>query len=318
MITEFIITAGEKRKRLDTFLLHREPEISRSSLQRLIELGRIQVNAQTVKPSKKIKPGDHVTMDVPQPGIVEIKGAQHPLDILHEDEILLVINKPAGIVVHPTSGNWSGTLLNGLLAHFQETSQTQDLPHEKVRPGLVHRLDKHTSGVMVIAKNHSTHRALSDQFEQHTITRTYEALTWGIPKHHDGIVNLAIGRDIQEPKKHSTHTTQLRRATTEYHVIHRYGTLASHIILHPLTGRTHQLRVHLTSLDTPILGDTLYGGEKVCQIEEITIPRIMLHARVLGFQHPASRMYQEYIAECPTDMQIVRNQLLNKVEPRRF
>ena len=303
MITEFFITPGEQRKRLDQFLVHREPEISRSSLQRLIELGRIRVNEKIAKPSQKIKAGDHITMDVPQPGQLEINGSPVPLEILYEDETLIVTNKPAGIVVHPTSGNWTGTLLNSLLAHFENTQQSH------LNPGMVHRLDKDTSGIMVVAKNPEAHRALAFQFEHHTITRTYEALTWGAPPDDDGVITLAIGRDITNPKKHSGHTDMAHHAITNYHVSHRYGDIASHLILHPQTGRTHQLRVHLASLNVPILGDRVYGGDQVASTEMPGIPRLMLHAQTLGFQHPTSGIFQEYTISCPPDMQTVRQTL---------
>ena len=314
MITEFLITAGEKRKRLDQFLVHREPEISRSSLQRLIALGRIRVNRQIVKPSQRIKPGDSITMDVPQAGILEINGTQIPLDVLYEDEVLIVLNKPARIVVHPTSGNWSGTLFNSLLAHFQNTQQKHS------SPGIVHRLDKDTSGVMVMAKNREAHRILATQFEQHTITRFYEALTWGVPKHDQGVMKLAIGRDIQDPKKHSTQTNIPHVAITEYQIVNRYGAIGSQVILHPHTGRTHQLRVHLAAFGVPILGDKLYGGEKVCRFEknQFEISRVMLHARTLGFQHPLSGVYQEFTIDCPPDMQTVRQQLQERANSSHF
>ncbi len=306
MITEFFITPGEKRKRLDQFLVHREPEISRSSLQRLIELGRIRVNARIAKASQKIKAGDHITMDVPQPGRLEINGTSISLEVLHEDETLIVINKPSGIVVHPTSGNWSGTLLNSLLAHFHDTQQ------KPLHPGIVHRLDKDTSGVIVVAKDRETHRSLATQFEHHTITRTYEALTWGNPEYDDGTITLAIGRDRKNPKFHSAYTDTPHDAITNYHVSHRYGNIASHLILSPETGRTHQLRVHLASINLPIVGDVVYGRHTNACVGGITIPRLMLHARTLGFQHPRSGLFQEYTINCPQDMQTLGQVLHDK------
>ncbi len=309
MITEFVITAGEHRKRLDTFLVHREPEISRSRLQRLIEQGRIRVNEHVVKPSHKVKPGDHITMDTPQPGALQIQGKQIELEVLFEDDVLLIVNKPAGIVVHPTSGNWDGTLVNSLLSHFQNTKQGT------LTPGIVHRLDKETSGVMVIAKNREAHQALAVQFEKHSITRHYEAFAWTSPGEDHGVVNLAIGRDSSTPKKHSAQTDSPHIAVTDYRIIERWGTVASRLLLSPQTGRTHQIRVHLATLDVPILGDVFYGGEKVRQIAEITIPRVMLHARILGFQHPISKEYQEYSIDCPPDMHIIQRQLQRMVDP---
>jgi 23S rRNA pseudouridine1911/1915/1917 synthase len=305
MITEFVITAGEQPKRLDVFLVNRERDISRSALQRLIELGRIRINDTVVKPSHKIRPGDKITMDVPKPEPLALKGEAIPLEVLFEDDHLLVLNKPAGIVVHPAPGNWTGTLVNALLHHFQTSGGTVSTIGGKERPGLVHRLDKDTSGVMVIAKTDQTHRHLAAQFKHHTITRVYEALVFGVPKKGRGLIELAIGRDSKERKKFSARTSRPKESVTEYHVDRRYGKMAAHVLLYPRTGRTHQLRVHLTSLGHPILGDQTYGGRKVCAIEAIEIPRVMLHARTLGFQHPVTGEAQEFTRPLPMDMEMV-------------
>jgi 23S rRNA pseudouridine1911/1915/1917 synthase len=309
MITEFVVTAGETRKRLDQFLVHRERDMSRSGLQRLIELGRIRVNARVVKPSHNIKPGDRITMDTPQPGPLLVNGELVPLEILFEDEALLVLNKPAGVVVHPTSGNWSGTLVNALLAYFQAKGDSGTVEVGTVQPGLVHRLDKNTSGVMVIAKADQAHRALAAQFEKHSIIRIYEALVWGVPPQEQGVIELAIGRDRVKGKIVSSNTAQPQRAVTEYRVVQKCGVLASHVALSPRTGRTHQLRAHLASLGCPVLGDETYGAQKVRRVKEIDIPRVMLHAQTLGFQHPLSGEYQEHSSELPADMQRVLDAL---------
>ena len=316
MVTEFVITTGETPKRLDVFLVHREPDMSRSGLQRLIEHGRIRINAQVVKPSQKIKPGDRITMDVPTPEPLALQGEPMSLEVLHEDDVLLVLNKPAGIVVHPAPGHWSGTLVNALLYHFQTSGGTLSTIGGKERPGLVHRLDKDTSGVMVIAKTDQAHRALAAQFAQHRITRAYEALIWGVPKKRHGVIELAIGRDTKERKTFSSRTERPKASVTEYRVAYRFGTLASHVILQPRTGRTHQLRVHLTSLGHPILGDQTYGGRKVCCVDEIEIPRVMLHARTLGFQHPSIGTAQEYTVCAPSDMLAVYRALQRETEGR--
>ena len=310
MITEFLVTAGETRKRLDQFLVHREREMSRSALQRLIELGRIRVNARVVKPSHNIKPGDRITMDTPKPGPLVVDGETVSLEVLYEDEALVVINKPAGVVVHPTSGNWAGTLLNALLAHFQD-AKTESAPHAGIlRPGFVHRLDKETSGVMVIAKTTESHRVLAKQFERHTLTRTYEALVWGGLPENSGIIDVPIGRDRQHPKQRSSNSDEVKPAVTEFQVLQSFGKVAVYVRLRPHTGRTHQLRVHLSSLGCPILGDKTYGDQKVCRVKEIDIPRVMLHARTLGFQHPLSGEYEEHSSELPADMQRVLDALL--------
>ncbi len=309
MITEFLVTAGEQPKRLDVFLVNRERSISRSALQRLIELGRIRINDHVVKASHKIKPGDIITMDIPQPEPLALKGEAIPLDVLGEDEHLLVLNKPPGIVVHPAPGNWTGTLVNALLHHFQTSGGTLSAVGGKERPGLVHRLDKETSGVMVVAKTDEAHRHLAAQFKHHTITRVYEALIWGVPKKGRGLIDLAIGRDSKERKKFSGRTSRPRESITEYSIDRRLGKLAAHVLLSPRTGRTHQLRVHLHHIGHPILGDSTYGGKKVMVLQGIPIPRVMLHARTLGFHHPQTNVYREYIVPIPPDMEEVRRAL---------
>lgn len=315
MITEFIVTPGEQPKRLDVFLVNRERDISRSALQRLIELGRIRLNDHVVKPSQKIKPGDRITMDVPKPEPLSIRGEAIPLDILFEDESLLVLNKPPGIVAHPAPGNWTGTLVNALLHHFQTSSGTISTIGGKERPGLVHRLDKETSGIMVITKTDAAHRALAAQFKLHTITRVYEALVWGVPKKGRGLIELAIGRDIKDRKKFSARTTSPKQSLTEYMMARRYGKVAAHVLLYPRTGRTHQLRVHLTSLGHPILGDQTYGGKRVCSIERLTIPRVMLHARTLGFIHPRTGVPEQFTRPVPADMETVMSELEQQAIP---
>jgi len=305
MITEFTVMAGERIKRLDAFLVSHERGISRSRLQRLIVSGRIRVNEQVVKPSQKIQPGDRITMDAPEPGPLMVNDEVVPLVVLYEDEALLVVNKPSGVVVHPTSGNWKGTLLNGLLAHLQASEKTHSPHAAKHFPGLVHRLDKDTSGVMVVAKTDQAHRSLCSQFEQQTVTRSYEALIYGKPGDEQGVIDLAIGRDVRDGKKVSSHTAQPQTAVTVFKVLHKFGDMASHVELTPRTGRQHQLRVHMASLGCPIMGDRIYGAQKACHISETSISRMMLHARRLGFQHPVFATYQEYTSEPQADFVMV-------------
>lgn len=309
MITEFIVAAGERIKRLDAFLVSHERGVSRSSLQRLIVAGRIRVNAHAAKSSQKIKPGDRITMDKPEPGPLLVNNETVSLEVLYEDESLLVVNKPAGVVVHPTSGNWNGTLLNGLLEHFQPSRTLSGLKPENVDPGLVHRLDKETSGVMVVAKTDQAHRILGSQFEKHTITRTYEALLYGTPAEGHGTIDVAIGRHAIDGKKVSIHTIKPQAAVTAFKVLQQFGNVASHVELTPHTGRQHQLRVHMASLGCPILGDQIYGGQKVCRIGDIDIPRMLLHARTLGFRHPVSEKWEEFFIEFPVDMKTVLEKL---------
>jgi 23S rRNA pseudouridine1911/1915/1917 synthase len=312
--TEFIVTAGESPKRLDHFLANREPYFSRTALQRLIEDGHITVGGQVVKPSHKVRPGDHIVLVVPRPEPIDISPEPIPLVIVYEDESLLVLNKPAGLVVHPAPGHWTGTLVNALLHHIQSGEGHLSSIGGKERPGLVHRLDKETTGILVVAKTDQAHRALAGQFKAHSITRVYEALVWGGPKTREGRIELSIGRDTKDRKTFSARTTNPKESLTSYRVKERFGLVAAHMELFPGTGRTHQLRVHLKAIGCPILGDQTYGGKKVMIVEGIVIPRVMLHARVLGFMHPVSNHMLTFSADLPEDMVAVRNALKGKVD----
>ncbi len=307
--TEIIVTAGETPKRLDHFLANRDPDFSRTILQRLILEGHITVDGQTIKPSHKIKPGDRIVLIVPRAEPLDIEPEPIPLEILYEDDALLVLNKQAGLVVHPAPGHWSGTLVNALLHHLKTEEGSLSNIGGKERPGLVHRLDKDTTGVMVIAKQDQAHANLAAQFKRHTISRVYEALIWGVPKRHEGSIELAIGRDTKERKKFSARTTRPKASATVYRVTERFATMASTVDLFPKTGRTHQLRVHLSSIGCPILGDPTYGGKRVSSLEDIPIPRVMLHAKVLGFVHPVTQQEISFSAPMPTDMKETIHQI---------
>lgn len=302
MLTEFVVTAGEQPKRLDVFLVNREPRVSRAALQRLISRGRVRLNGRPVKPSQKIKPGDQIVFDTPQASPLTIKGETVPLEILFEDEHLLVLNKPAGVVVHPASGHWSGTLVNALLHHFERAGGAASSIDGKDRPGLIHRLDKDTSGVMVIAKTAAAHRGLAAQFERHRIVRVYEALVWGVPMPPRGQIKLDIGRDVNNRKTVSSRSVRPKPSVTDYEVSQSYGTAAAHVLLSPHTGRTHQLRVHLSAFGHPIIGDPVYGAPTRSTDAGMEVPRLMLHARTLGFSHPSTGAFQEHTAPSPSDM----------------
>lgn len=303
MRTELQITAGENPKRLDLFLANREPTLSRSALQRFIVGGRVTVNGTVAKPSQKIKPGDRIVLEIPRPEPLALDPEPIPLEVLFEDEVLLVLNKPAGLVVHPAPGHWTGTLVNALLYHFTSPAGSLSTIGGKERPGLVHRLDKDTSGVMVIAKTDAAHRSLAGQFKEHTIEREYEALAWGSVKKSDGKIVLAIGRDRRERKKFSARTARPKESATVYRVTERLGTVATRVILLPQTGRTHQIRVHLASLGHPVLGDVTYGGRKVREVGDVSVPRVMLHVRTLGFRHPSTGRRLSFTAPLPADME---------------
>lgn len=307
------VSAGEHPKRLDVFLSTHTADLSRAAIQRLIGKGAVTVNGRRPKPSQKIKPGDEIAWDVPKPEPLEIGGEPIPLDVLFEDKALLVLNKPAGIVVHPAPGHWRGTLVNALLYHMQTKGPAAGEESfasigGRERPGLVHRLDKGTSGVMVIAKTDAAHQGLSKQFKAHSIHRVYLALVIGSVKGRTGRVDLAIGRDTKHRKKISARTTSPRAAVTEFLVAERFGVKrsgheATLVEVHPQTGRTHQIRVHLASLGHPLLGDETYGGRKVCALDGMDIERPMLHARTLGFTHPLTGKYLEFAVPPPADME---------------
>ena len=298
MQTEFVITAGEQPKRLDVFLVHREPKLSRAALQRMITAGWVRVNDQIAKSSRRIKTGDVVAFDTPQAAPLRLDGQTRRLEILFEDHGCLVLNKPAGIVVHPAPGHWSNTLLNALLDHCARLGKP-------ATPGLVHRLDKDTSGVMVIAKTAEAHRGLAAQFECHSITRQYEALVLRVPASRGGRIECAIGPDRQNPKRTSMRTLQPKASVTEYQVEEAFGMVAARVLLRPHTGRTHQIRTHLQAIGHPILGDRVYGGERAGAVDGYDIPRGMLHARTLGFTHPITRAYCEFAVAAPSDFEVV-------------
>jgi 23S rRNA pseudouridine1911/1915/1917 synthase len=312
--TEFIVTAGESPKRLDHFLANREPYYSRTALQRLIEDGHITVDNHVVKPSHKVKPGNRILLVVPRPEPLDIQPEPIPLHILHEDEALLVVNKPAGLVVHPAPGHWTGTMVNALLHHMQSGEEHLSSIGGKERPGLVHRLDKETTGVLVVAKTDHAHRHLAAQFKGHTISRLYEALVSGSPKTQEGRIELSIGRDTKDRKTFSARTTRPKASLTTYKIIKRFGKVAAYVALTPGTGRTHQLRVHLKAIGCPILGDQTYGGKKVMEVRDIEIPRVMLHAKVLGFTHPGTGQSLRFEAPLPDDMNRVLTSLNEKTK----
>jgi 23S rRNA pseudouridine1911/1915/1917 synthase len=300
-VTEFLVSQKEASGRLDHYLKKRFPTLSRSRLQALIKDAVITVNYRPVKPGYRLRPEDQIRLDIPSYESPKILAQAIPLDVVYEDDSVLMVNKPAGMVVHPAPGHYEGTLVNALLARdpniFKSSAGME-------RPGIVHRLDKDTSGLLVVAKNASAHQALARQFKAHTIHRIYLTLVLGILKPAKGRIELAIGRDRWERKKISMRTTRPKAAVTEYRVIEplRVGSLLE---IKPLTGRTHQIRVHLASIKHPVLGDAVYGSRKAVRLGDFSIPRQMLHARTLGFTHPATHQQMEFAAPLPDDFEAV-------------
>ena len=295
--------------RLDRFLISATQEMSRTYLQRLIRNGDVTVNDKVAKqPSYLLRDGDRVCLTLPLPRPLDTIAPEHiPLDILHEDNHLLVLNKPAGMLVHPANGVNDGTLVNALLAHCTDLSGIGGVE----RPGIVHRLDKDTSGILVVAKTDVAHRKLSAQFEQHSITRQYLAVVCGTPTEVTGTIDARIARSRRDRRRMTTVKTDGRHAVTHYEVLERYPQFAL-VQLTLETGRLHQIRVHLQHIGHPVAGDTVYGGERRALNDADTpalkqalaqLKRQALHARLLGFEHPATSENLTFSAPMPKDIQ---------------
>lgn len=300
-------TGGDVRTRLDVFLAERCPELTRSAVKNLLEKGLVLVNGSSAKAGYRLHDGDRVDVEVPQADTSELAGEDIPLDILYEDSEIIIINKPSGLVVHPGAGVRCGTLVNALAHHTRELSSVGG----PQRPGIVHRLDKDTTGVLAVAKNDASHASLALQFKEHSTTRRYVALVWGIVKDDEGEIDLPLGRDVTHRKKISIRTRKSRHALTRYRVLSRYSFM-SLVELTPLTGRTHQLRVHLAAINHPVAGDPLYCRRKPPQampkpvVDALkAIKRQLLHAETLGIRHPATGEYMEFSAPMPPDMAAV-------------
>jgi len=296
--------AGE---RLDRALATALPALTRSRVKALIEGRRVALaGGPTIEePSRKVKTGERFVVEIPEPEPAVPQPQALALEILHEDEDLLVLNKPAGLVVHPAPGNPDNTLVNALLAHCGESLSGIGGVR---RPGIVHRLDKDTSGVMVVAKNDRTHQALSRLFAAHDLTRIYQALVWGAPKANAGTVDAAIGRHPVDRKRMAVRKSSGRSALTEYWVEQRFGSplapLATLVGARLGTGRTHQVRVHLAHLGCPVVGDPVYGrkARNSAAPEALkAFPRQALHASVLAFRHPGTGKVMRFATELPQD-----------------
>ncbi len=301
---EFSVTSVEASERLDRFLTRQLPSLSRAYLQQLIVEGQTRVNGQPTKPSYRLRAGDHVTMILPPPRPSGVQPEAIPLDILYEDAHLLVVNKPAGMVVHPNPGNSSSTLVNALLAHCTALSGIGGVE----RPGIVHRLDKDTSGAIVVAKDDVTHRGLAHQFKERSVTKRYLAIVRGDIQKPEGVVSAAVGRHPVYRQKMSTHTRAGREAVTEFRVLERFA-LCTFVELRPRTGRTHQIRVHMAAIGHPLLGDPTYGRwQKDLSRSRFAqalawFQRQALHAWSLGVTHPITGMWIECCAPLPADME---------------
>lgn len=298
----FIVEDVDAGKRLDSFLAEKNTaKYTRSFIGKMIEENLVLYNGKPSKASTKIKTGDRIELFEKEPEPLAVKGEEIPLEIVYEDDDLMVINKPRGMVVHPAPGHTSGTLVNAVLSHAGESLSSIN---GVLRPGIVHRIDKDTSGLILVCKNDFSHKALAKQLEEHSITRRYHAICSGRLKEEQGTVSAPIGRDEKNRKQQAINYKHGKEAITHYRLLENLQN-ASLLECRLETGRTHQIRVHMKSIGHPLLGDPLYGPKK----NLYAIKGQALHAMVLGFVHPRSEEYMEFSADYPEDFQKLLNKL---------
>jgi len=293
------LTVSEGGERVDKYVAGEVPSLSRSQVQDLIARGLITVNGIEVKPSQRLKEGDSVGVIVPPAEEVELVPERIPLRIVYEDEDLVVVDKPPGLVVHPAAGHQRGTLLNALLARYP------DLPlDEEKRSGIVHRLDKDTSGLIVVARSRDAREHLQAQFKAREVLKVYLSLVEGVVEPRNGVIEASIGRDSRDRKRMAVVRSGGRRAVTEFRVLERLGEYTL-LETRPRTGRTHQVRVHLAFLGHPVVGDSVYGHRK----QRLGLERQFLHAHRLAFRHPSSDRQVDLVSELPSDLERVLEML---------
>lgn len=288
---EWIADAAEAGLRLDRFLAQRYPELSRSAWQSLLEQGLVERGGVPANKKDKVAAGDCIQVCLPDPQPIEAQPQDIPLDVVYEDEHLLVVNKPKGMVVHPAPGNPDGTLVNALLHHCRGRLSGIG---GAIRPGIVHRIDKDTSGLLVVAKTDAAHKGLSEQMAVHDIHRVYHAVVYGNLKDDEGTVDAPIGRDPRDRKKMAVTQTNSKQAVTHWRVLERFGRF-TYIACRLETGRTHQIRVHMAHIGHPLAGDPVYGPRAVIKALEGQC----LHAKELGFVHPVTGQELRFDSELP-------------------
>ncbi len=304
MVYEFEVDAENAGVRIDNFLNKYIEDLSRSYIQQLIKDGFVKVNEKNIKPNYKCKSKDIIIVQAEEKKELEVLPENIPIDIVYEDEDIIIVNKQKDMVVHPAAGHENGTLVNALLYHCKNRLSTIN---GVVRPGIVHRIDRNTTGLLVICKNDKAHQCLAEQLKEHSITRKYHAICYGTFKDLEGTVDAPIGRHETDRKKMSINRKNGRRAVTHYRVLQTLGNQYSYIECTLETGRTHQIRVHMASIGHPILGDDVYGPKNpsIKNLEGQT-----LHAKVLGFIHPRTGQYIEFNSELPDYFQ----KLLDKLD----
>jgi len=302
---EFIVLPHEAGSRLDVFLSGKHLDLSRSQIKKVLEEGLVRVNHIHTRVGYRLKEGDVVCIQKRKPRIDQALPENIPLNIVFEDPHILVVDKPAGVVVHPAAGNQQGTLVNALLFHCRDLSGIGGV----LRPGIVHRLDKNTSGLLLVAKSDAAHRGLALQFKQHGVRKIYRALVYGNPKEDEGIIDEPVGRHPTDRKKMSTGSRRGKDALTHWRVCERYG-VATLLEVDLKTGRTHQIRVHLAAAGYPVVGDSVYGSSKRAnavnhpllrsKLKEMS--RQALHASIISFSHPVTGETLSFSSPLPDDM----------------
>ncbi|MGX9289677.1 RluA family pseudouridine synthase [Bacillus sp. A015] len=295
------VAEEQTSERLDKFLSTTEPEWSRTQVQQWVKDGLIEVNGKQVKANYKVQAGDQIKVEIPDPEALDVEAEPMDLDIYYEDEDVLVVNKPRGMVVHPAPGHVSGTLVNGLMAHCNDLSGINGV----MRPGIVHRIDKDTSGLLMVAKNDMAHESLVNQLVAKTVTRKYTAVVHGIIQHDTGTIDAPIGRDKKDRQSMTVTKENAKQAVTHFDVIERFQDFTL-VECRLETGRTHQIRVHMKYIGYPLAGDPKYGPRKT-----VDFNGQLLHAGVLGFDHPRTGEYIEFTAPIPADMQAFIDSLRN-------
>lgn len=298
----FTINIEDDNKRIDTFLSENLQDISRSRIQKLIEEEKILVNNKKINKNYKLKVNDEISVSIEEPKEIDILPEDIPLDIVYEDDDVILINKPQDMVVHPANGHYSHTLVNALMYHCKDNLSGIN---GVMRPGIVHRIDKDTSGILIVAKNDKAHQSLASQLENHSMTRVYYAIVYNNLKEDKGTIDAPIGRHPIDRKKMAVTEKNSKRAVTHYEVIKRFKKF-TFIKLKLETGRTHQIRVHMAYIGNPLLGDTIYGKQK----QPYKLLGQVLHAKVLGFIHPTTKKYMEFETPLPKYFEA----LLNKLE----
>ena len=302
---EFIVASHEAGLRLDIYLSLKDLGLSRSQIKKSVDDSLVRVNGVHTKVSYRLRSGDIVEINKREPVAYHVLPQDIPLTIVYEDQHILVVDKPAGMVVHPAAGHAEDTMVNAILHHCQNLSGIGGV----LRPGIVHRLDKGTSGLMVVAKSDEAHQGLAGQFKRHEVRKTYKALVYGNPKEDEGVIDVPLGRHPVDRKKMSTRSRRSKEAITRWRVHERFG-MAAMLDVDIITGRTHQIRVHLSALGYPIVGDSMYGNPKRANNIHDTfvrsklkaMKRQALHAARIGFVHPVTLQAMVFTSPLPEDM----------------